>query len=137
MSPEQERRRFHRFPFHADCELLTDEGDARDCELLDLSINGALVALARPAGFDSARHGDLTLKLRGLVNGDRTEISARVQAVRVEEGRIACRFVEVDAGSFENLKELVAENLGDLSMLDRELTQLDYWPGLAVSPVSD
>ena len=131
---EEERRRFHRFPFQADCELVPDEGRAHSCELLDLSINGALVQLDRPADFDSARAGDLTLKLRGLVNGGRTEIVVDVRAVRVEEQRVACRFVHVDPDSFENLKDLVADNLGDLSMLDRELTQLDYWPGLSVSP---
>lgn len=133
MNSEPERRRFHRFPFQADCELLVEGNSAHSCELLDLSINGALVELARPADFDSAREGDLTLKLRGLTNDSRTEIVVSVRAVRVEERRIACRFVQVDPDSFENLKDLVADNLGDLSMLDRELTQLDYWPGLQVS----
>lgn len=133
MSTEPERRRFHRFPFQADCELLVDAGRAHACELLDLSINGALVALDRPGEFDSTREGDLTLKLRGLTNGRRTEMVVDVAAVRVEDRHIACRFVHVDPDSFENLKDLVADNLGDLAMLDRELTQLDYWPGLPVS----
>lgn len=133
MTPEQDRRRFHRFPFNADCELLVEEDRAHYCELLDLSINGALVALARPESFDSAREGELTLKLRGLTNDSRTEIVLNVQAVRVEDRHIACRFVHMDPDSFENLKDLVADNLGDLTMLDRELTQLDYWPGLSIS----
>jgi len=136
MTPEYDRRRFHRFPFHADCELLIEGGGAQRCELLDLSINGALVALPWPGDFDSSRDGDLTLKLQGLMNGSRTEIVVNVRAVRVEDQRIACRFVHVDPDSFENLKDLVADNLGDLSMLDRELTQLDYWPGLSVSPAA-
>lgn len=133
-TPEQERRRFHRFPFQAECELVFDEGRIRPCELLDLSINGALVQLDQPADFDSARAGDLTLKLRGLTNGGQTEIVLDVRALRIEERRVACRFVHADPDSFENLKDLVANNLGDLSLLDRELTQLDYWPGLSISP---
>lgn len=134
MTAQNDRRRFHRFPFEADCELLPEEGRPRHCELLDLSINGTLLALAGAADFDSARAGDLTLKLRGLANGGRVEIVLGVRAVRVEGRRVACRFVRVDPDSFGHLKALVADNLGDLEMLDRELTQLDYWPGLSVTP---
>lgn len=134
---EQERRRFHRFPFHANCELLLEGHHAHDCELLDLSINGALVQLSSQAEFDSAHSGDLKLRLRGLVDGNEVDMLFGVRAVRMEQERVACRFVEVGPQSFEQLKTLVADNLGDLSMLDRELTQLDYWPGLSVSPGLD
>lgn len=133
MNTEQDRRRFHRFPFQADCDLLAEEGRPRSCELLDLSINGALVELAGAEDFDSAQDCDLTLRLRGLTNGGRTDILVNARAIRVEDRRIACRFVHVEPDSFADLKDLVADNLGDLSMLDRELTQLDYWPGLSIS----
>lgn len=134
MTTDTERRRFHRFPFHAECELVFDDGQRHACALLDLSINGALVELDRQPEFDSARAGDLTLKLRGMTDGGRVEMALSVRALRVDDNRIACCFVAVDPDSFEKLKDLVAENLGDLSMLDRELTQLDYWPGLSISP---
>ncbi len=137
MTTNQERRRFHRFPFHADCELLVEDEQGYPCELLDLSINGALVELDESSEFDSSREGDLGLKLRGLTDDGKAEMLIGVEAVRIEDRRIACRFVDVDADAFESLKELVAANLGDLSMLDRELTQLDYWPGLSVSPWVD
>jgi hypothetical protein len=134
MNTDTERRRFHRFPFHAECQLVFEDGRRDDCALLDLSINGALVELDRQPEFDSARAGDLTLRLRGTSDGGRVEMALGVRALRVDDNRVACRFVGVDADSFERLKDLVAENLGDLSMLDRELTQLDYWPGLSISP---
>lgn len=137
MTSNQERRRFHRFPFHADCELLVEDGQGHPCELLDLSINGALVQLDGSSEFDSERPGDLGLKLRGLTDDGKAEMLIGVRAVRIEDRCIACRFVDVDPDAFENLKNLVAANLGDLSMLDRELTQLDYWPGLSVSPGAD
>jgi len=135
MDREEDRRRFHRFPFRADCELAAEEDRVRACELLDLSINGALVRLERAADFTKARTGDLTLKLCGLIDGAHTDIVVDVQAVRVVEGRVACRFVRVDPDGFERLKNLVADNLGDPCLLDRELRQLDYWPGLARSSV--
>lgn len=134
MNQEQDRRRFHRFPFHADCELQVHAGETYPCELLDLSINGALVELEDAADFDAARSGDLTLRMRGETDGGRADIMVGVRALRVDAGRIACRFALVDPGSFEQLRDLVAGNLGDISLLDRELTQLDYWPGLSVSP---
>lgn len=134
MNSEQERRRFHRFPFHADCRLTIGQGAAVPCELLDLSINGALIMLKVGLDEPTVLDGELRLDLRGAVHGDMVELHARVKAVRVEPERLACRFLGMDADSFEGLKELVAENLGDLSLLDRELTQLDYWPGLSVSP---
>ncbi len=134
--PEQDRRRFHRFPFEADCRLLVDGGPSYACELLDLSINGALVGLEHGAAFDTVSPGDLTLELRGLNDGATMQVVVGVRALRVEAHRIACRFVQVDADSFEQLKALVAANLGDLALLDRELTQLDYWPGLSVVPAS-
>lgn len=132
MNNESERRRFHRFPFEADCELVLPDDSRHDCELMDLSINGALVCLQQPELFEEARDSDLELRLTGLVRGDRVDMSSLVRAVRVQEDRIACRFSAMDADSFDHLKTLVADNLGDISLLDRELTQLDYWP--LVSP---
>jgi hypothetical protein len=134
MSEQQERRRFHRFPFDAHCHLQLADGDALPCELLDLSINGALIELSVGLDEPTVLDGELKLDLRGAVHGDVVELHAVVKAVRVEPGRVACRFMGMDIDSFDRLKTLVAENLGETELLDRELTQLDYWPGLSVSP---
>lgn len=135
MTAEQdERRRFHRFPFDADCVIELDDGAEERCDLLDLSINGALVALAPGESVEDGRHGDLTLKIRGRHDRQAFEIVLRVRAVRIQDDRVACRFVGADPDSFEQLRDLIAANLGDTELLDRELTQLDYWPGLSVAP---
>lgn len=134
MSEQQERRRFHRFPFDAECRLLIGQGEALPCELLDLSINGALIALRVGLDEPTVLDGELRLDLRGTVHDDAVELHAVIKAVRVEPGRVACRFIGMDVDSFDGLKRLVAENLGDMTLLDRELTQLDYWPGLSISP---
>ncbi|QKK03792.1 MAG: PilZ domain-containing protein [Pseudomonadota bacterium] len=129
MKKYSERRRFHRFPFDARCELVV-AGQRHLCDLLDISINGALI---EPVGDLDLPTGDgrLLLEVRGELAGDEIAFSVVVDVVRLESMRMACRFVEVDVDSFESLKDLVADNLGDLELLDRELTQLDYWPGLA------
>ena len=134
---EDERRRFHRFPFDAGCVLQLGEGDRHDCDLLDLSINGALVTLDESIELAASGNSDLTLSLRGRHDGRELDMDFRVRAVRIDGGYVACRFVGTDPDSFEHLKDLVADNLGDIELLDRELTQLDYWPGLAIAPGSD
>lgn len=134
---ESERRRFHRFPFDARCVLQLGDEQRHDCELLDLSINGALVTLDDSIELANSGNSDLTLSLRGHHDGRELDMEFRVRAVRVDGGHVACRFVGTDPTSFEHLKDLVAANLGEIELLDRELTQLDYWPGLSVAPATD
>ena len=134
MSENEERRRFHRFPFHAECQLTPTGKDRVHCELLDLSINGALLKVDDSFREEVVPDSHLRLHFDGQVNGEQVSLEMWVTAVRVQRHQVACRFTAVDADSFEQLKNLVAENLGDVELLDRELTQLDYWPGLSVSP---
>lgn len=136
MSEQEERRRFHRFPFHADCQLTPTGKDSIVCELLDLSINGALLEVDDSFRDEVVPDTHLRLQFSGQVNGSRLELGMWVTAVRVHENHVACRFTAIDPDSFERLKTLVSDNLGDVRLLDRELTQLDYWPGLSVSPAS-
>lgn len=136
MSEQEERRRFHRFPFHAECQLTPAGKDSFACELLDLSINGALLKVDQSYREDVAPDSRLCLQLKGQVNGSQVELEIWVTAVRVQAHQVACRFTAMDSDSFARLKTLVSDNLGDVRLLDRELTQLDYWPGLCVSPGS-
>lgn len=98
------------------------------CQLLDLSLNGALVELDEPAPADS-KSGNLGLVIRGLVRDDTVTMCMDIIPVRIEGLRMGCRVVNIDKGSFASLKTLIEDNLGDVKLLDRELTQLDYWPG--------
>lgn len=133
MFEQKERRRFHRFPFDARCRLIIGDGESLTCDLLDLSINGALISLEVGLDEPTVLDGELRLDLRGSIHGDEVQLHVVIKAVRIEPKRAACRFIGMDVDSFEGLKRLVVENLGDTEMLDRELTQLDYWPGLSPS----
>ena len=135
MSSGSERRRFHRFPFEAQALLRIGSHSRIPCVLLDISLNGALLEVPNLASvpLDNSR-GELGLALRGEVNGTEVTMSMDVNVVRILTERIACRFSEIDTKSFASLKLLIEDNLGDVSLLDRELTQLDYWPGLSVTP---
>ncbi len=133
MSTAEERRRFHRFPFDAECELkLNDQSIA--CHLMDISINGMLVRLDSDRDCPLSTEGHLHLQLTGTLDDQSVDIRTVVCAVRVHKRLIACRFEAIDPDSFDQLKLLIERNLGDVLLLDRELTQLDYWPGLSISP---
>ncbi len=134
MNTEQDRRRFHRFPFDAECALSLEDDIPLACQLLDLSINGALVRLDAEVDEMALGRGTLRLTLIGHIQRDQVELSMLCKAVRLEGRQLACRFVAIDRDSFANLQRLVADNLGDVLMLDRELTQLDYWPGMSLEP---
>ncbi len=135
MSTTSDRRRFHRFPFQAQALLRIGESSRVPAVLLDISLNGALLevpSLSSVSLDDNA--GELGLSVRGEINGNEVTMTMDVSVVRIESERVACCYVGVDTDTFSSLKTLIEENLGDVSLLDRELTQLDYWPGLSVSP---
>ncbi len=135
VSTSSERRRFHRFPFQAQALLRIGKQSRVPAVLLDISLNGALLEVPNLAAvpFDE-NIGELGLSVRGEVNGSEVTMTMDVSVVRIETERLACRFRGVDAESFSRLKSLIEDNLGDVRLLDRELTQLDYWPGLSLRP---
>lgn len=136
MSIAQERRRFHRFPFEAEGVLSVPKLGRLPCELIDLSISGVLLLLKAPVGKIAGQYGQLDLVLRGLDDSGQVEICSKVEAVWQEGEQLGCRYVGVDADSFAQLKALIEKNLGDPRLLDRELTQLAYWPGVEKSPTA-
>lgn len=103
-------------------------------DLLDLSINGALLQIDEALPEDAVHSGVLELDILAAENAERVEMRMQVRAVRFESGRVACRFAAVDVEHFERLRTLIESNLGDVELLDRELTRLDYWPGLSIAP---
>jgi len=127
-SSSTNRRRFNRFGFDALALLRIGSNARTPCRLLDLSLNGALVELDEPLPV-SGRPGKLGLVVRGLVRGDTVTMSMDVEPVHDGNCRVGCRIINIDADSFTNLKLLIQDNHGDVGLLDRELTQLDYWPG--------
>ncbi len=133
MSTAQERRRFHRFPFEADGVLVVPGKGRVPCELVDLSISGALLMLKPPLDELAGQQAQLELMVRGLDHGGEAEIRGKVEAVWQEGEQLGCRYLGVDADSFAQLKALIERNLGDPRLLDRELTQLSYWPGVESS----
>jgi hypothetical protein len=114
-----ERRHFSRIVFHRPAEL--DAGGERaTCELLDVSLKGALVEA--PPGLEAGvgRRCALTIRL------DAGEVTIRMDGDIVHrEGRlVGVRCREIDLDSIAHLRRLVELNVGDDELLHRELSAL-------------
>ena len=113
-----ERRRFQRFPFEATARLYSGTQQWQG-ELIDISLKGVLIT--RPADWDGqiGQTYRISLALPGSVN-----ISMAVTIAHVTAEHIGCQCDKIDLDSFSHLKRLIELNLGDPSLLNRELSAL-------------
>jgi hypothetical protein len=114
-----ERRHFSRITFHrpADLDVRIAQGT---CEVLDVSMKGALVEL--PHGFPAHVGQPCTLSIR-LDAGD-AAIVMEGEVVHREGTQAGIRCVEIDLESISHLRRLVELNVGDEEVLHRELSAL-------------
>jgi hypothetical protein len=113
-----ERRRFTRIPFDAECELHSDKGSAV-VQLVDISLRGALVESNRPLPVEM----DDAVKLHlYLANDILIEIPAILTHAQPPQYGFTAGEMEID--SITHLRRLVELNLGDEALLERELEQL-------------
>jgi hypothetical protein len=127
------RRRFSRVHFSTSGRLLAAPGREYAVEVLDLALRGALVAFPGTpavqvgqtcvllAALGEADDGDDGISEEGADNVIR--MSARV--ARVQQQEVGLRCVEIDLDSMTRLRRLLELNLGDESLLRRELEHLD------------
>ncbi len=119
MDPSDERRRFSRITFHRPAEL-DARGERATCELLDVSLKGALVEA--PVGFGGRVGQACTLTIR-LDAGDAT-VRMDGQIAHREGVQLGIRCTGIDLDSIAHLRRLVELNLGDEELLQRELSAL-------------
>lgn len=114
-----ERRRFSRITFHRPAQLSLGSGQVI-CEVVDVSLKGALVQV--PLSFKAAggEHCSLTIRL------DAGDAVIRMEGeIAHREGTFAgVRCTDIDVESIAHLRRLVELNLGDEAMLTRELSAL-------------
>jgi hypothetical protein len=114
-----ERRRFSRIAFHRPAELDVRIASAT-CEVLDLSLRGALVEA--PVAFPAQVGQRCTLAVR--LDAGVAEIRMEGEIVHCEGTQVGLRCVEIDLDSIMHLRRLVELNLGDEEALHRELSAL-------------
>lgn len=113
----KERRHFHRVGFEHNVTLTTDDS-TYECELVDLSLRGALV---EACSEKSARKGDQCKLVLPLDVTGETMIIMQGTIRHVEDGQIGIRCEEIDLDSIAHLRRLVEMNLGDPDILERDL----------------
>jgi len=90
-----------------------------DTHLVDLSLNGALVA--HPAGWSGRTGERFTLSLQP---GNRANLTLQAVTRQIHDDRIGMAFIDMNADNREEIRWLVKLNLADNAMLERELSEL-------------
>lgn len=112
-----ERRRFQRIHLERAVQV-SAAGIARDCELVDISLKGALVET--PGDWQPGLGTRVELL---VVLGDEPGYCIRAggEVAHVRGSQCGIHLLGMDIASGENLKRLVEVNLGDPALLEREL----------------
>lgn len=116
----EQRRHFSRILFKAAATLAGHQRTA-PCEVLDLSLKGALVRVTDGAAWPTAL--DCTLRLV-LDRQNQATIGMSCQVAHREGNVVGLHCVEIDLDSITHLRRLVELNLGDESILQREVSAL-------------
>lgn len=114
----EEQRRFTRVPFDAKALLGKDDREW-PCELIDLSLKGALIR--RPNEWSGHAGEDYRLT---LMLDDDVLIHMDVNVAHVEDQHVGLSCKDIDLDSITHLRRLVELNLGDAALLERELMAL-------------
>ena len=112
-----QRRQFSRIHFDARA-MLSVGSQTFDCELIDLSLRGALVL----CDGDQPRVGDSS-RLELTLNDERL-IAIEGTVTHREGRRLGIHCERIDLDSMTHLRRIVELNTGDESLLNRELGAL-------------
>ncbi|SDT93795.1 PilZ domain-containing protein [Halopseudomonas salegens] len=114
-----DRRRFTRIPFDAATYLQQDDWQL-PVRLVDVSLRGLLVL--QPDNWEQSRRQQPFIAIIELAEG--SQIRMEVRLAHAEEGLLGFQCEHIDLDSISHLRRLVALNLGDENLLERELGAL-------------
>lgn len=114
----EDKRRFHRILYNANA-ILNVAGEPLDCTIIDLSLNGCLLRLEQPWADQADHVCQLILPL-----SEQERIVMNLLISHVDEDKVGLCCTTIDIDSISNLRRLVELNLGDSSLLERELAAL-------------
>lgn len=119
ISSSEEKRRFQRVLFDAPVDLSSDN-HAVETRLIDISLKGALVR--KPEDWQLSIGSQLTLTV--TLDDANTAIQMQASVTHIETERVGFTCNEIDMESITHLRRLVELNVGDSSLLERELQAL-------------
>ena len=115
----ENKRKFTRVLFLIDASS-TIEGERYEVSLHDLSLNGALVAVANKAESLIGKSGLLEFCLLE----DAAKVSMNVAVIHEQDSVTGLKCESIDIDSVTHLRRLVELNMGDDKQLHKELKQL-------------
>lgn len=115
----KEKRHFTRIHFDAVAKLSNEQGEW-DTQIIDISLKGALVSAPKEVHLQATTQVELTLTLSDATT--RISMHGRISHLAGERLGIACEHMDVE--SVSHLRRLVELNIGDDSLLERELEAL-------------
>lgn len=119
LAMHQEHRRFARVPFDGPA-LLNQSHHSTSVRVLDLSLQGALIALPPEGTLVLGEH--CTLKLPLSEAGTHITMAAEVAYLKEQQAGLHCRYIDLD--SVTHLRRLLELTLGDPALLERDLAAL-------------
>jgi len=113
-----EKRHFHRVAHDARASLAY-AGRALACTVEDLSLNGCLLELDEPRALDPGQVYHLSIHLTYSIH-----ITLDVVLAHQTDRLAGFRCVSIDADSAGQLRRLIELNLGDSTLLERDMREL-------------
>lgn len=113
-----DNRQFHRILYTATAALSCEE-KSWDCKIMDLSLKGCLLSFDLSWEEDPEKLYTLTLHL-----SEQTHIKMELTATHVVGNKVGFRCEHIDIDSITALRRLVELNLGNNSLLERDLLAL-------------
>jgi hypothetical protein len=119
MSPENDQRKFHRIFYNSEATLIYKD-EQWTCDLLDISLHGCLLRFQSP--WEQKNIEALyTLKLQ-LSETTSIIMNLSISHVIGNEAGFKCEHIDLD--SISTLRRMVELNLGDSTLLERDLIAL-------------
>lgn len=115
-----EHRRTHRVNFDCLVKFITSECKYV-CELVDISINGALIAACSGATPKAGTPCQLIISLN---ESKKVQIVIEGYTARKIENRVGIHCESIDVDSMIHLRKLIEYNLGDVELVNRDFDSL-------------
>lgn len=115
----QERRRFSRIPFEAAVTIDSHDGHWTG-KLIDISMKGLLIS--RPHNWVKQPGDSVVIEVRPPAT--QYCIRMEVNTAHVEANQVGFECHHIDLDSISHLRRLVELNIGDETILNRELAEM-------------
>ena len=124
MSSIQAKRHFSRIPFDAQTRVFSlDKSQHWQCDLFDISLNGALTSKPVDCELIKGEHFKLEIQL-GVKHDSEMRLHMDVSVSHVEDDHVGFKILQMDVDTASHLHRIIELNLGDTDMLKRELVEL-------------